>query len=217
MSDKESHRLHTLQLYRILDTETERTFDNLAKLASSICEAPISVVSFVDDKRQWFKAKVGLSISETPKDQAFCAHAIQGDQVMIVEDATLDERFANNPLVIDEPRIRFYAGAPLIVADGERLGTLCVIDRKPRELTEMQLEALTVLRDSVVAQLELRKAADDFIALQSLLPICAWCRSVRTEGPGGEQWMPLYEYMSGQKTVTHGICPGCRVRVGITK
>ena len=217
MSDQESHRLHTLQLYRILDTETERTFDNLAKLASSICEVPISVVSFVDDKRQWFKAKVGLTITETPKDQAFCAHAIQDDKVMIVEDATRDERFANNPLVIGEPMIRFYAGAPLIVAGGERLGTLCVIDRKPRELTEMQLEALMVLRDSVVAQLELRKAADDFIAMQSLLPICAWCRNVRTEGPGGEQWMPLYEYMSGQKTVTHGICPGCRDRVGVAK
>lgn len=217
MNDRESHRVQTLKMYRILDTETEKTFNSLAKLASNICEAPISLVSFVDDKRQWFKAKVGLTISETPKDQAFCAHAIQDDQVMIVEDASLDKRFAKNPLVIDDPQIRFYAGAPLIVADGERLGTLCVIDRKPRALTETQLDALLVLRDSVVAQLELRKAAEDFTALQSLLPICAWCRSVRTEAAEGDKWVPLHEYLSENKAVTHGICPGCSSRIGIAK
>lgn len=217
MEDREEHRLQTLHLYNILDTKTEKTFDNLAKLASSICEAPISLVSFVDDKRQWFKASVGVTISETPRDIAFCEYAIRDDKVMIVEDATRDERFANNPLVIDEPGIRFYAGAPLVVADGERLGTLCVIDRKPRALTPTQLEALTILRDAVVAQLELRKAADDFVALQSLLPVCAWCRSVRTQGPAGEEWLPLYEYLSKHKSVTHGICPGCRTQVGIAK
>lgn len=210
MSSEEQDRLQTLQMYEVLDTATEKTFDNLTKLAASILQVPISLVSFVDDNRQWFKSRVGLDIKETPRDQAFCAHAIQADQIMIVEDASQDERFADNPLVTGEPGIRFYAGAPLVVADGQRLGTLCIIDRKPRTMGQSQLETLSILRDSVVAQLELRKAAKDFMALQKLLPICAWCRSVRREDADGEKWVPLYEYMSQQKSVTHGICPSCR-------
>lgn len=210
MSSEEQSRLQTLKMYEVLDTSTEKTFDNLTKLAANILQVPISLVSFVDDKRQWFKSSVGLDVKESPRDQAFCAHAIKTDQIMIVEDATMDQRFASNPLVTDNPGIRFYAGAPLIVGNGQRLGTLCVIDRKPRVLDKSQLEALSILRDSVVAQLELKKAAKDFIALQRLLPICAWCRSVRQEDANGEKWVPLYEYMSQQKSVTHGICPDCR-------
>lgn len=209
MSDKEAERLNALQLYRVLDTATEKAFDDLTRLASTICEVPIGLVSLVDKDRQWFKSRVGLEATETPRDQAFCAHAIEFDEVMIVEDAHADPRFAENPLVTGDPHIRFYAGAPLTVAKDVRLGTLCVIDRKPRRLTSAQLRALEVLRDAVVTQLELRRAAEDLKMLQNLIPLCAWCRSVETEVGGQKQWVPLYDYVSNLKRVSHGVCPNC--------
>lgn len=209
MSDQEAERLNMLQLYRVLDSATEKAFDDLTRLAATICDVPIGLVSLVDKERQWFKSKVGLEAFETPRDQAFCAHAIQNDDVMIVEDAHADARFAENPLVTGDPHIRFYAGAPLTVAQNVRLGTLCVIDRKPRQLTAAQLKALEVLRDAVVTQLELRRAAEDLKMLQNLIPLCAWCRSVETEVDGEKQWVPLYDYVSNLKRVSHGVCPGC--------
>lgn len=209
MSDNEASRLNALHLYRILDTATEKAFDDLTRLASTICDVPIGLVSLVDKDRQWFKSRVGLEASETPRDQAFCAHAIEFDDVMIVEDALEDPRFADNPLVTGEPHIRFYAGAPLTVGEDIRLGTLCVIDREPRQLTPSQLEALQVLRNAVVTQLELRRAAEDMKMLQNLIPLCAWCRSVETDIDGQKQWVPLYDYVSNLKRVSHGVCPSC--------
>ena len=153
----EKKRLKVLWQYEVLDTVPEEVFDDLTELAARICEAPIALISLVDEKRQWFKSKVGVTVSETSRDFSFCAYAITQSDLFIVPDATQDERFANNPLVTSDPKIRFYAGAPLITPDGHALGTLCVIDKVPRELRPEQKQALRILARHVVSQLELRR------------------------------------------------------------
>lgn len=157
--DSEAARLTALRDYSVLDTPHEKTFDDLARLAGQICQTPIALVSLVDAERQWFKSNLGLDIRETSRTHSFCAHAIQGKDVLEIEDALKDVRFVNNPLVISAPNIRFYAGAPLFTSDGVAIGTLSVIDRVPRTLTEEQREALRILARQVMAQLELRKRA----------------------------------------------------------
>ena len=160
----ETQRLDALRRYGILDTAIERGFEDLTELAAFICGTPISTVTFIDEHRQWFKSHRGLDDQETPRDQAFCAHAILQSSVLIVPDATLDDRFAENPLVTGNPHIRFYAGAPLVTSEGFGLGTLCVIDRVPRTLTEAQQEALRALSRQAMVLLELRKALGDLYA-----------------------------------------------------
>jgi GAF domain-containing protein len=150
-------RIAALQKYAILDTEPEQAFDDLVLLASFICKTPIALISLVDENRQWFKSRVGLSVSETPREIAFCAVAIQQPDVFIVPDTLNDERFRNNPLVTSEPHIRFYAGAPLINEEGYALGTICVIDRTPRQFGPSQQAALKALSRLVLAQLEFRR------------------------------------------------------------
>src|SRR6266581_7671740 len=140
----EKQRLKVLWQYDVLDTIPEEVFDDLTVLAARICEAPIALITLVDEDRQWFKSKVGVSISETSRDISFCGHAIEQSDLFIVPDATLDKRFAKNPLVTSEPKIRFYAGVFLITPDGYALGTLCVIDKVPRELRLDQKQALRV-------------------------------------------------------------------------
>lgn len=153
----EAERLTQLQSFEILDTVAEQAYDAITYLASEICEVPIALISIVDRDRQWFKSRVGLEATETPRDVAFCAHAInRPTELLVVPDATQDRRFSDNPLVIDDPNIRFYAGAPLVTSSGNALGTLCVIDRRPRMLTEKQEKALTALSTQVMALLELR-------------------------------------------------------------
>ena len=165
MPHNEDERLNGLRSYDILDTPTEGFFDDIALAASAICQTPIALMSLVDDKRQWFKARVGLEISETPREQAFCSYTILGTEVMVVKDAAADGRFSDNPLVKGFPGIRFYAGAPLIDRKGVVLGSLCVIDRKPREITQQQKAVLCALSRIAIRHMELlrlaRKMAED--------------------------------------------------------
>jgi len=156
----EAQRLATLRQYEVLDTPLDQSYDDLALLAAHICQTPMAMVSFVDESRQWFKSKIGVTAAETSRDIAFCAHTIlHKDEVFEVRDAEQDARFADSPLVTSDPHIRFYAGAPLVAPDGHALGALCVMDRAPRTLTAEQLAALRALSRHVVAQLELRRQA----------------------------------------------------------
>jgi anti-sigma regulatory factor (Ser/Thr protein kinase) len=164
MSAGEADRLAALRRYRILDTEPEQRFDDLALLASQICGTPMALISLVDRDRQWFKSRVGVSAPQTSRDVAFCAHAIRQPDLFIVPDALEDARFRDNPLVLAEPHIRFYAGAPLVTDDGHALGTICVLDRKPRQLSREQLAALEALHRQVMSQLELRRSLDELKA-----------------------------------------------------
>lgn len=153
---EEEKRLKALYRLEILDTEDDKIFNELTELASQICSTPISLISLVDDHRQWFKSRVGLEPKETSRSIAFCSHAILDDHVMEVPDVLQDERFSDNPLVLGAPDIRFYAGAPLVTADGSPIGTLCVIDQKPNKLDHDQIRALEILANQVMSQMELR-------------------------------------------------------------
>lgn len=189
MTEDEIARLAALRRYKILDTDPERAFDDLALLASQVCGTPMALITLVDSDRQWFKARVGFSGQQTSRSVSFCTHAIQHRDLMIIPDATGDGRFRDNPQVTGEPHIRFYAGAPLVTPDGHALGTLCVLDRVPRTLTPDQLEALDALRRQAEAQLELRSnlielkqalAARDRAEqrqrkLGALVPFCSKC------------------------------------------
>jgi len=161
IATNEAKRLKVLWQYDVLDTVPEEVFDDLTELAARICEAPIALISLVDENRQWFKSKVGITVNETSRDISFCSHAIEQQELFIIPDATQDLRFAKNPLVTSNPKIRFYAGAPLITPDGHALGTLCVIDKVPRELRPEQKQALRVLARHVMTQLELRRHAKE--------------------------------------------------------
>lgn len=155
----EANRLAVLDSYNLLDTPADETFDRITRLAGHVLGTPIALVSLVDAERQWFKSRHGLDAEETPREVAFCAHAIRGEDLLVVPDARQDERFADNPLVTDGLKIRFYAGAPLIASCGSKLGTLCVIDKSPRQLDEKQKQLLKDLAAIVMDEIELRRLA----------------------------------------------------------
>jgi GAF domain-containing protein len=211
----EIKRIEALRRYQILDTQPEQTFDDLAMLASVICKTPIASMTLIDTDRQWFKASVGLDSTETPREHAFCAYTILGEDVMVVEDATRDERFSANPLVTSAPNIRFYAGAPLIDKEGNALGSICAIDRKPRLLDADQRAALQALARQIITQLEYRRAASQLAqaltelkTLHGLLPICAHCKVIRNDAG---YWQSIEEYVTAHAEVnfSHSICPDC--------
>ena len=194
-------RLAALNRYGVMDTPSEQAFDDITTVAAALCNVPIALVSLIDETRQWFKASVGLDgATETPRSMAFCAHAIlEPDHLLEVPDTFDDPRFARNPLVLGEPNIRFYAGAPLVSPDGQALGTLCVIDRVPRHLSPRERTALTSLARQVVAQLELRHLVAD-LSLRSTTDVLTgawnrrafdqrlaaeWNRHARTRSPLG--------------------------------
>jgi signal transduction histidine kinase len=157
--DNETDRLAALYALDILDSAPEQDFDDIVSLASNVCGTPTSLVNLIDIDRQWFKARVGSDLNETSRELSFCAHAILGRDLLVVPDTTQDARFSDNPLVDTSDGIRFYAGAPLITTDGFALGTLCVVDNKPRKLDIEQLQALRALSRQVTAQMELRRHA----------------------------------------------------------
>lgn len=151
-------RLKDLESYSIMDTPPEKDLDEITQIASAICDTPISLISLLDDKRQWFKSKQGLAVDETPIDQAFCRYALDNsEEVLVIEDSYNDNRVKNNPLVLGDPYIRFYAGAPLVTPSGNILGTICIIDKKPRKITESQKNALRLLAKKTMDCLNLRK------------------------------------------------------------
>jgi GAF domain-containing protein len=152
-SKDEEKRLQALRDLLILDTPPEERFDRITQFARFEFDVSIVVISLVDEERQWFKSIVGLDACSTSRDIAFCAHAILQDNIMVVEDALKDERFFDNPLVIGEPYIRFYAGAPLTLPTGEKIGTLCLIDQKPNSLNKLELSILSTLRQMVISEL----------------------------------------------------------------
>ena len=179
----EAHRLWALRQYEILDSEREALFDDVTKLAASVCDAPIALISLVDSSRQWFKACEGLEAKQTARSVAFCAHAILQPGLFVVPDAREDPRFADNPLVAGPPHIRFYAGAPLFTAEGFGLGTLCVIDTRPRALTDEQAKALQLMRNHVLKLLDIRLKARELAELNRELDAYSYAVSHDLRAP----------------------------------
>jgi GAF domain-containing protein len=211
----ERRRLEALAHYKILDTEAEQSFDDLTRVASIMCQTPIALMALVDERRQWFKARLGLAMTETPREVAFCAYTICDSGTMIVEDATKDDRFCGNPLVTEDPNIRFYAGVPLIDKNKMALGSLCVIDRVPRVLTAEQVTVLEALGRQITKHIELRAVAaelagalNDLDRLRKLLPICAHCKKIRDDQG---YWKSVDEYFADTAGMdfSHGICAEC--------
>lgn len=170
--DNEAARLEALAAYDILDTLTEKDYEDITLLAATICKTPISLITFIDKNRQWFKSHYGTSASETLREYAFCAHALNDPgEPLIVEDSRRDARFADNPLVTGDPYVIFYTGVPLVNPEGYPLGTLCVIDHKPRQLSEEQLSALKVLSNQVITLLEIRKSNIELKSIRDQLEV----------------------------------------------
>ena len=215
LPNNEADRVAALKEYHILDTGTEQSYDDITALAAHICRVPIAMISLVDEVRQWFKSRLGVEQQQTPREVAFCAHAILKNGPFIVRDAAKDRRFADSALVTGEPHIRFYAGIPLINPEGLALGTLCVVDHQPRRLSVAQQKALQALSRQVMALLELRRisthladALDHVKTLQGLLPICAWCKRIRDD-EGYWSQVEAYFHKATGADFTHGICPEC--------
>lgn len=217
----EASRLESLRALQVLDTDAEERFDRLTRLAQRMFDVPIALVSLVDADRQWFKSAAGLDASETPRDISFCGHAILGDEVFTVADASQDLRFSDNPLVTTEPSIRFYAGCPLKALDGHKLGTLCLIDRKPRQMTDQDLEALQDLAEMAEQELAATQLAtlDDLTMISNrrgfiLLANKALQMCARNGLPATLLYLDLNDFKSINDT--HGHCEGDRALLAFT-
>ena len=217
-TDEEDRRLKALAEYRILGTEPESCYDDITQIAARTCQVPISLMTLVDKDRQWFKSKVGFHANETRRDWSFCTHAIKENNPLVVNDACLDERFVNNPLVTGNPKIRFYAGFPLKTNDGNKLGTLCVIDRKPGKLDSEQCSIMELLAKQIVSFLELRKRSLNLLDALShlhhqegILSVCSYCREVRNKDG---DWQHIEKYLSNVSDIkfSHGVCDSCMER-----
>ncbi|EDY37251.1 GAF [Cyanobium sp. PCC 7001] len=217
-ASREQARLEALQGYRILDTEAEQAYDDITLLAAQLCDVPIALISLVDAERQWFKSRVGVDVEETSRDVSFCAHAILSDETLVVRDAREDDRFQDNPLVCSEPNIVFYAGVPLRTPEGARIGTLCVIDHRPRELSPTQLQALEALARQVVLQLELKRVSDQLAGaleridvMEELIPICSYCKGIRNDEG---YWGTVEAFIKSHANVefSHGVCEACMAK-----
>lgn len=209
----ETERLAVLNRLNILDTEPDPVFDGIVMLAATLFDVPISLVSLVDTDRQWFKARIGLDDRTTPRDIGFCSHTILGEDVLVVEDASRDTRFASSPLVTGYPDVRFYAGTPLAIENGINVGSLCIIDHEPRKVSDAELECLRVLARSVVAHMRLNRLEQEWPGMGARIALCAWCHNVKVAVDGVESWKPLHEHVAATETVSHGICPKCAARV----
>jgi GAF domain-containing protein len=173
LPEDETQRLMVVRSYQLSDSSPQEALDNIVRLARTICDCPIATISVIEESRQLYIAQVGMAMKETPRDIAFCAHTILEKNTVIVPDATKDPRFADNPVVTGDPYVRFYAGVPLVNAHGFALGTICVVDTKPRHLSNEQIWALESLRGHVVAHLELRRT---MLRLEQALEEVAWLR-----------------------------------------
>jgi len=212
---KENIRLEALRSYQILDSAAEESFDDITHLASQICDTPIALISLVDTHRQWFKSRVGLDVCETDRELSFCAHNLTGNELLIVPDASEDDRFRSNALVTGDPYIRFYAGAPIINRDGHSLGSVCVIDQKSREITDQQKEILKRLANQTMVLLEARKTsmklAETIATLETVknfMTICSTCKKIKIKKG---QWASFEEFLMDHKDfdLSHGLCESC--------
>lgn len=212
---KELDRLEALRRYQILDTPPEKAFDDLTTLASVLCHTPIALVTFVDRDRQWFKSRMGISVAQTSRQFSFCAHTILQSSVLVVPDASADDRFKDNPWVVNDPSVRFYAGAPVFTVDGLPVGTVCVFDREPRTLSVGEEESLRTVARLGTTLLEFRRTTKDLNAaverieiMSELLPMCTSCRRLQNEQG---QWLVLEQYVRGHghPAEGHSVCPDC--------
>lgn len=211
-----SRRVDALRHYQILDSDYEEKFQSLVKLAAIICATPISLISLLDERRQWFKAVFGLEVAETSLDHSFCLHAVEsGEDVYAIECASRHEVFGENPYVTGSPHIEFYAAAPLVTPDGVAIGTLCVIDSVPHELTNDQRAALGILARQVMLLFEYRKSSlelherlGELKVLEGFWKVCMYCR--RIESDHGK-WVQFEAHVRAKTHAefSHGVCPDC--------
>ncbi len=211
----EQERLAVLAEYRVMDAEPEEGFDEITAMASMICEMPIALISLVGEDRLWFLSRQGMKASGMPREKTFCDHIVATAEPLVVADASADQRFAANPAVAKQPHIRFYAGIPLTTPEDAILGTLCVLDKAPRTLTEHQIRLLEALARQIVRLMEARRmtarladALERNKQLAELVPICAWCKKLRDDK---DYWMQVDAFLVHHMgaDLTHGICPDC--------
>ncbi len=217
MSKNRLRRLTTLHRYQILDSVSDRTFDDIVKLAAHIFEAPIAAILQVDDGRHQLKSSVGVRGAElfSMNTQTFCQETMHEHEVLVIEDVAMDERFVQNPLVTSGPQVRFYAGAPLAKPDGLGLGSLCVMDTRPRRVDRREKEMLQSLARMVMTTMELNRVSDALASevvkvknLAGLLPICSGCKNIRNDG-GYWQRVESFVQENSSAEFTHGMCPKC--------